>query len=57
MTRTKTAYESVIEYEGSALANMAKLLSDNQAQAREVLEQIMDQALKSLYQHPLTQAA
>lgn len=50
MRRNKTAYESLIEYEGNALANIAKLMSDNNQQARETLEQILDVALKALYE-------
>lgn len=49
MRPNKTAYQSLIEYEGNALANIAKLVSGNTEQARETLEQIIDHALKQLY--------
>jgi hypothetical protein len=49
MNITKSAYESLIEYEGDALVNIAKLLSGNTQQARETLERILDHALKQLY--------
>lgn len=46
--KTVTAYESLIQYEGSSLANVAKMVSGNNAQARETLQQIYAEALKHL---------
>ncbi len=54
MKKGKNAHESLIKYEAQALANIANLMSDNQSEAREFLEQLMDEALKRLYTIPYT---
>jgi hypothetical protein len=45
----KSAYESLVEYEGKELANIAKMVSSNLKEARETLESIINHALKQLY--------
>ncbi len=49
MRTIKTALQRIIEQEGNNLCQASTLLSGNTKQAREILEQIIDHALKQLY--------
>ncbi len=45
------ACEQIIENEGRSLYLIADLLADNKKDKREIIEQIVDKALKHLYAH------